>query len=739
VNGAHDQPPIRCWGDGQPTKEMFDGNISTSPQDLLEHLSASSCGLCDPRKAAARAAKKSATDHRYHALLIFPENAPEFVPIATGLLLTNKFRVTILRLHFQSYNDIGDEALFNKERGIVGGKKLQAIHERIVTGIPCDHPVRTEDDASYVLEVNFSIKEQNRFSGGGTICQGPISPQPFDMCAIHAAPGTALLIQNYVPLSDATLSPIGSELPDVLITDASLVGSMMMSEVWAIPTVVVAGPAFVPLAVEHDTAWSSQRGSLLKRLWDLLRQRFQSLAMTKTFMEMNKMRRDFGLPPLRKPIDYLRPVAAIIMEFVQDDSIPGIDATKARQPFVEMTKHWERIHVVGPLQPPCVRCEVKSQSNARGRKQPSNSNKDRTRPTILVIPPSSPTPTWTRTILQGVITAQQSLGRYDDCDWDSLSCQKPYNNFQVVWLEKANDGRRTVETYFPPIQVDSVEWETYSSLLDTLSHHPKTILAMMPCDRDSAILENVMKISVICLEETERFPLKPEQLPPSATEPHELAARILQLLRARQLNEQRASSKSSSEDKRPPTAQGSLTRTVSIIERVVATHHQNYPWRSLADVQRITTQAVKNLTKTVTNDYTTTASEEDEFDWQPPYDTFTVLVAWLVLLTSGIYIGVKDLVPARSIRRRNHYLNNHLPSSASDGLFTRPDLDDAWAVWLEWYHEQPNSLGLLFRDAMGSSAHSSSSQQEASRRDAVSPANNPIHAAGHQVRRRKKR
>lgn len=740
-NSANLHPPIRCWGDSQTSTEMFDGNVVMTPKEILDHLSGSSCGLCDPRRAVRSnqsSSSSSTMDERYHALLVLPDNAPEFVPLATGLLLTNRFRLTILRLHFEREDPNGTPT-FNKHNGQAVDEKLREMHEKILTGIPCDHPVRTIDDASYVLEVNFSFKEQNRFSIGEKICHGPLSLHPFDECAIQAAPATALLIKNYVPLADQKTSPIGSSLPDVLITDASLVGSMWMGEAWGIPTVTVATPAFVPLAVEHDAAWTSQIGGLWVRIWGMFRQRFHSLSITKAYMMMNKMRLEFGLPPLKKPIDYLGTVAAILMEFAKKDSIPGVDATKAQDTFSETTEHWERVHVVGPLQPPCIPCEPQVQISHPSKFQAAfrdkqASNKRYQPPTVVVAPPSVPTPTSTRNILQGLLMAQQSLEQYDDCDWDSLSCQKPYDNFQIVWLYDDDHDADDRENFLPPIPVESMELEPYTNMLDTISRYPKTVLTLMPCDRNAAIFENTLDLSVICLEDTGRFPLKPEQMPPSATEPRELAARILRLLRARQQKKQRPSLKVSSNSTRSASAQGSLTRSVSIIERVAQTHREHFPWKNTAEMQIITSQAVKNLTQQDSNVSSADAQREANYDWHPPYDTFTVFVAWIVLIVSMLYIAIKDVVFSKSTRRNHgHYNSHHIPFASSDGLFARPDLDDAWAAWLEWYQEQPDSIRLLYQNIVRGIFGESSSNHSSPRHGVASP------SSTNAARKRKKR
>ena len=107
------------------------------------------------------------------------------------------------------------------------------------------------------------------------------------------------------------------------------------------------------------------------------------------------------------------------------------------------------------------------------------------------------------------------------------------------------------------------------------------------------------------------------------------------------------------------------------------------------EMQRWTARGIQNRTQKLHhNASTTTAASDTNLDWQPPYDTFTVLVAWIILLVSSTYIAMMDLFILRSNRRNHHH--HHSPSTY-DGMFTRPDLEDAWIVLQEWYQEQPES------------------------------------------------
>lgn len=728
---------LRCWGNSTESREMFDGTttVSSSAREILEKLASTTCRVCD----AFRKHRQDVSDDRLDALLIFPDTAPEFISLATGLLLTNRFRITILQIHWEPEDDV-----IEKHQDQTDTEPAGQIYKQIMSGIPCDHPVRFVDDICQILQVNYTIEDQKRLSFQEGKCRGPISLHPFDSCAIQAARTVALLIRNNLPTTDES-SPLGHKTPDVMITDASLIGGLWMSEVWRVPTVTVGTSALIPLAVEHDAIWMNRTGSWWSRLIKLLRQRFYSLSITRAYMEMNKMRSEFALPLLRKPIDYLGPVSAILMEFAPVDSIPTVDSEKAWDIFAKVPQQWERIHVVGPLYPPCVPCEVKSKSPpisllAPFRDKPAIVPKIPPKdPTVLVVPPVKLTPVWTRNILQALLMARNSLEHYDDCDWDSLFCQKSFAKFKIVWLVKD----KLQETYFPNAIFDFIERESYVSLLDSVANHPTTMLVLMPCDKDTAVFETTLDISTVCLESTDRFPLRPDQEPPSPSESSRvLAAKVLSKLRERQYKDRRPSSVSTStKDYDNFSPGGSLTRAVSIIEHVARVHNEMQPWDDVTEMQRVTSQAVKDLTQgqwmaahsTMVDEY-----DEGELDWQPPYDTFTVLVAWIILFVSAAYITLKDILSSRSFRRSHHHCNPNNTTSqlTSDGILTRPDLEAAWMTLLDWYYEQPNSLQQLYKSIMGeptSSEHVELENADSSRHPMRSP------NQGQHSRRRKKR
>ena len=175
-------------------------------------------------------------------------------------------------------------------------------------------------------------------------------------------------------------------------------------------------------------------------------------------------------------------------------------------------------------------------------------------------------------------------------------------------------------------------------------------------------------------------------------------------------------------------------------------------------MQRVTSQAVKNLTKKVapnTSSTTTSSLSLEEYfdDWKPPYDNFTVLIAWIVVFASGMYIAVIEILSSSSRSRSSNFRRSHnqysvdnhnhqstSSSSCLDGLFTRPDLEDAWATFLDWYKEQPDSLQLIYKSILtsGGPLTATMTPNSPARLGRTSPSNNDV-VAGQNQRRRKKR
>jgi hypothetical protein len=636
-------------------------------------------------------------------MMFVTDQVPEFVALAAGLLQAN-LQVTILQFQESSYKQ---------------GEALKKLHQQIVSSIPCHHPARTREDALKVVDVTIPLSElipvDDDNINNMSKCQAT-SLFPLDWCSIQAAPRTVQVLKNYMLLHDqAPDQVLLGKRPDVLIMDATLVGGLILSEGWGIPTVAVGSHQALKLGMEHDPAWSPEVGSWLGRLVQIVKQRFYSLSLTGPFLELNRMRRDMGLRPLQSPSDYFLPVAALLVEFAPTDQLLSTTtSTTATGTSQQPQQQWQRVHFTGPLQAPCTPClpSVSPKATRSSNKQTKQYLPNAT--IVLVVPPPQVTPAWTRAILRGLALARDSLAAYDDCEWDSLTCQKHTSlaDFAVVWL--SNDSTKD---YFPAVVPDYVEREPSVGVLDSLAGHPQTIAVVMHCDSESHVLKR-LGLLVVCVSQSERLPPVTASTannrhgrPPILWEARALAVQLLQQLRRRQQHpeENEQGEQVHSGATAPPAHyHDGLERAVSLVKRVAETYRAHQPWKDVLEMQAAVALAASNTNGT-TATTTTTLEEQSKLPnehpedhlrgaQQPPYDTFTVLVAWIVVLSSALYVLLKDYLSFwRPARRSQLYSYS---SEGGGGIFTRlPDLDDAWATLMEWYRDQPDWVRSMTTDA----------------------------------------
>jgi hypothetical protein len=273
-----------------------------------------------------------------------------------------------------------------------------------------------------------------------------------------------------------------------------------------------------------------------------------------------------------------------------------------------------------------------------------------------------------------------------------------------------------------------------------------------------------MGISVLCVSQVERLP------PPRKTEiavlpkrkdgkiqqqlqqldHRQVAVELLKLLRRRNA----AATKKNSNESPPPEEENAsrldgMSTAISIVKSVAEAQRTHVPWESIAQMQRVASQAARDAVShrdddNNNNNHTTASSSSSSslssveqqppnafFDDQQPYDTFTVLIAWLVLLSSGLYILLKDFLLARWRPRRTR------GDSLSDGILTRlPDLDDTWSILMQWYQEHPDLVGV--DSILNSAARGGEENNNNKAGGTNNNSNNHHHTPGHLRRRRKR-
>jgi hypothetical protein len=764
--------PIRCW-DGAPSSEFQSSKYLVSHDGFLSTESGT-CHACrvsrrsqfNQPKDTPNGSEKDDPSHidesLSRALLILPYPVSgTWLSLMTGLLLSRQFHVTILK-----------EQPHNQSGSVLEHQDIDALRLRsaILSGIPCDDRARETVHKQLVI---WNIIPSCNGGNDDSYPHHQGSVDHFNTCGIQDFPSITHRVSEVWK-------------PDVVLTDASWIGSFWMAEQWNLPTVSVASHPFSipPLIVEPRMDWMPLSDlSWWPQIPSLLRQRWYSAGLTAFFMRLNKKRRELKLPHYRQPLEHLASSVAILSEF-------GISPVPTRTRDVAGDDHyqhqhysttsgrksnWDNIHITGPILPPCNPCVVHDTASGSTSTstpplfQSSSTTKifrsawrdtmstasttssktakiatSKSHSIILVVPPTDPSALTIRTLIQGLYSARSSLLAYDECDWDSLHCQKAANGFKIKWF----DSFETIENnnrFFPPVTSADFSREYSISLLDSVAryHHPSNnnkspataiVLVILPCqDRNARILPMVFGISVLCFD---HYPYQYHQSAPPIisttagltddrqrmarllltpdTNHREVAARILHLLRNRQqLDHQQKTkkailSKTNSHgrfDGRLPF--DGLERAVSIIQRIAEANRaaNRHPWMNLAEMQNVLSHAVHNLTKKTTTHRHCDHNEDSQSSPSAPspFDTLTVFLAWSILVASMLYIMWQELLISfnGSLWRRTHHHHSFTNSTAASAKIDTgnpvirssrcPDLDDAWNVWLDWYRDQPDS------------------------------------------------
>jgi hypothetical protein len=638
----------------------------------------------------------------YHVVIFMTDDQIEYMSLAAALLAEN-FTVTIL--HFREFT------------------KIDNLQDRILSRLSCSQEALVvKDERLFLLDMSPSEGEGDYFQQHANnnnnnnhqqnSCR-VTAAEPFDMCTIEGASKHIQQIYSLLGRQNANGIPI--PLPDVLVMDVTFVPGLLLSELSFIPTVAIASPHALDLAIEHDPAWTpNEEWHLLYRLYRIVRQRLYSLSLTRSFLAMNAVRNRIGraVRLLKTPADYLYPVVALILEDVPHKVIPLPQTTRTTRTTATMDSNnnnrWQqqRAIVTGSLQPPCVPCLVDETPQPSKttfiKKSSSSSSSSKTSkkppPTVMVWPSPDISPASVRALIRGIILARGSLDSYDECEWDSLSCRNEGTDFEILWLDddEYNNHNNNKGGYFPDVVPSYVKKESSVSLLDSLARHNHTIAVLAHCDSTSMALP-LFGVSLLCVSQSdrgdplERLPVGPD----GEMDPREVAVQLLRLLRERNKNNHNHNAEggetmiSSLPNKNRNNEHqrwlDGMTRAVAVLRQVAVSHRDHGPWMTLSQMQEVSTLAARDALFENKHPSSSSIIEEPSFfDEQHPYDTFTVLVAWLVLLSCTVYVIIKDSVLSRLRPRRPRG-----GEAFSDGILSRmPDLDDAAATFLQWCRDQ---------------------------------------------------
>lgn len=659
-------------------------------------------------KKDLRDAQISSSSDPYHIVMMLSddnprENRQDMVTLAAGLL-TKGMNVTVL---FFSNLTFPDEL----ENGFDGAATVsKSLREDILIHIPFSSEMIAKQALIVeILPINIDSNEDR------SSCFVAGHHHPMDKCARGRAPKVleALKVWHTNQHQEHSL-----HLPDAVIMDVSFLGGQLFAESNRIPMVTLGSYHSLPLAVEHDPSWQpASKWGLFYRMYRILQQRVYSLSLTQEFLAMNQLRQSLFLSRLKSPHDCLSMTAVVLTDFFTKDFAlehnikhNGNDAAATQPTDIGSSL----IFNYSPLLPPCIPCMHQQSTLHRQTKITDH-------PIILVVSPSDFTSEWTRNLIRGMILARQSLQTYDTCSWDSFSCINPFSEFHVLWLEQEFD-----DATFPPVVPEFIQkQESNTNLIDTIVQNPSTVVAIMTCDADSQAAAGAMLgVSILCLKQDQhRIPLLPSpeahldksrsvqhagfrmfQVLPEQygkpLDPTSIATQIIHTLRQRVLYSTKQNDTDTAVEQRSDSG---LERVMSIVEALAKTQRQNQPWDNLDEMRRAMSNTF-DMTLRVFNPETIEGKShvlQAELEVNPflqrPYDSFTVFVAWFVLLSAALYLAFKDTIMLR-VRQHIHQHPFHLrqPTVArrdggvSDGILSRlSDLDDAWQLLLEWYQEQP--------------------------------------------------
>jgi hypothetical protein len=642
---------------------------------LQQVLWNTTCSKCTT--AATSLSSSSLDDTRnltlFHVTMVVtgPSNNDELISLSAGLL-TENVQVTLLLIvdhHHSNTNNISNTTW------------KDTITTQILNGVPCEQESTAKRLlSSRILVVHEELSEPCRQH------QTPFLQSA--ACGLEMVNSTLHLLQQQQPYSNnATNVWI---LQATSLDDPTLIGALLYAEQFQLATIALTdSKAILDLVLQHNPEWTPG-GNIITRMLALLHQRWYSLGLTRTVLRWNYIRRQLSFSALH-PMDFFPTVVTLIVPWwareEEEDATMAARTTDILEDSSSSSSPISRSHnrvLFGSMYPPpCSPCLEEdtvlppSPPSAATVVQDDNVTTASTM-VILVQPPrvlayDDWTPASIRELIRGLALVKTSLESYDDCEWDSLTCWKP-QHVRVVWLmgeEKENDTQLLPIVW--PSFVHPEPGGANTNLLDSIARQPKdvsTTMVLSSCEQgDTQVLRN-WGVRVMCWSS---IPLS------SSYQARDLAIRLLELLR------QPVAIWNSTATSPSPSSSLDLPQVVSLVRRIAETQQQQKtPWTSIEQMQRQINLALWEPSES-------SFLEEDELLLtHPPYDTFTVLIAWLVILASLGYIGLKDSSVSSTLRWKTRRHTSAASSMAQDGILKRlPDLDEAWTALVDWYKDQP--------------------------------------------------
>jgi hypothetical protein len=674
----------RCMG--QALFELqHNSTQERSFRGLQQVLWNTTCSKCTTTTLSSSSSLDDAQNRTlFHATMVVtgPSN-DELISLVAGLL-TENVQVTLLLIVDDNFNNISSNT--SRSDNIRSNTSRSAMNDTIITTqilnrVPCEQ----ESTAKRLLSTRLlAVHEELPVQ-----CQHqPSSLQ--SACGLEMVNSTLHLLkqQQQQQRQDSNNATNVWILQATSLDDPTLVGALLYAEQLQLPTIALTdSKAILELVLQHDPEWTAC-GNIISRMLALLHQRWHSLGLTRTVMRWNHIRRRLSFPVLH-PMDFFPTVVTLIVPWAQEDTTATTTELPEDTISSPIPTSPNRVLFGSIYPPPCSPC-LEKEDTVPPTSPPSlatvqDDNATVSTMVILVQPPGLVDDDWTpasiRELVRGLALVKTSLESYDDCEWDSLTCLKP-QHVRVVWL----GGGKDAHAQFPILPSFVHPEPVNTNILDSIARQPKevsTTMVLSSCQQgDTQVLHN-WGVRVMCWSSIP----SPSS---SSYQARDLAIRLLELLRQPvavwNTTDTTTSSSSSSS---PSSSSLGLPQVVSLVRRIAETQQQQQktPWTNIEQMQRQINQALWEHHGLPSE---SSSLEEDELLTHPPYDTFTVLIAWLVILASIGYIGLKDTSSSSNLRWKTRRHTSAASSMAHDGILKRlPDLDEAWTALVDWYKDQP--------------------------------------------------
>lgn len=598
---------------------------------------------------------------------------------------------------------------------------------------------------------------QIQHCAGGTQSSGVSSCRANHLLSNRAIDMGAIIYQT---LRDLFVDPdaLHTRSLDVLLMGSSNLGGLLFAEATRIPVIVLGSQNDLQLAVEHHPKWQpSSKWSLPYSIYRVVKQRLHSLSLTTSIRKVQRLRKMLGFPRLKSPVECFRAVSVFLVDSIPKDSTvlseeesenDSASSNSIKNDFttwkiVERADVPIQIHHA-PLMPPCIPC-MKPQTEL---------TQSVYAPLVMIIPSANVSAVWTRSLIQSLVLARQSVQLYDNCSWDTFSCNNTVVNFEVLWVIRSNlkDDPNIFNRFVPESLPVFIHTKSENdNLLEMVIRYPSTIVAMVDCEEEtSAVAAANLGVVVVCLSQSYPLPtlnkisgflleqstsnrraltlplyrLKLAQdgtvdLFDTATQVIHLLRRLTVSVTDRRILNQSPSTQES--PKEPSSRIGSLEWIRAIVEALalVKRERQN-SWKDVSLMQEDAMLAISTTLKSLSANVTLQEGKRlimsnptflQTSNAAYPYNTITVLVAWFVLASAALYVQLKDIITIHLRRRLHHqhsYRNHHCHhrrnnndknlflsagDSISDNLWSRlSDLDDALQLLLKWYKDRRTAL-----------------------------------------------